>query len=301
MPSIYKQQTAGIQNANTWFALFILLGIAMIIGCILYSYRLFSASVIERFQSREITYADLIPILNTVKQPLEAIRRAQNLEIPYPNTPNIAKYINSEEDIKIDKSIDNVNATFDLDFSQQLQNADLQELEAELLTLKEKASKITQDEPNKQSGIKHLSGTKLITYPGSGAPVVDLAEPNTYRNFNIGVNSAGGYCIVNQPFAQPVEVNGIRQKDSIAQVQCNLADPMQWFSAKQVNSNAELNNLLPDEKKIPGEYTLINYPFAVVQPNNGTGKECLTLNEDGLSIEPCNGSTDQRFAVMTAI
>jgi len=298
MPSIYKQQQITIRQ-NTWFALFILLGIAMIVGCILYSYRLFGDKVIERYT----TYADLVPILNKVKQPLEAIRRAQNLEIPFPETPDVTKYISPEDDIKISESINNVNATFDLDFSQQLQNADLQELEAELLALRKKAAEINPDDPNTRprSGIKHLSGTKLITYPGSGAPVVDLANPNTYRNFNIGVNSESGYCIVNQPFARPVEVNGIRQKDSIAQVQCNLADSTQWFSAKQINSNADLNKLLPVEKQIPAEYTLINYPFAVVQPNNGSGKECLTLNEDGLSVEPCNGSTDQRFAVVNAV
>jgi hypothetical protein len=302
MPSIYKQQQITI-GQNNWFALFILLGIVMIIGCILYSYKLFGDKVIERFQDRAVTYADLVPILNNVKLPLEVIRRAQNLEIPYPETPNVSKYI-AASDITVDDSINNVNATFDLDFSQQLQNADLQELEAELLELRKKAAEIKPDDPNKlpQTGIKHLSGTKLITYPGSGASAsVDLANPNTYRNFNIGVDSASGYCIVNQPYAQTVDANGIRQKDSIAQVQCNLADSTQWFSTKQINSNAELNNLLPVEKQIPAEYTLINYPFSIVQPNNGTGKECLTLNEDGLSVEPCNGSTDQRFAVMTAV
>lgn len=286
-------------RTNQIFALFILLGIAMITGCIIYSYRLFGSSTIERFTAS--TYADLIPILNNVKPSLEAIRRAQNLEIPYPREPNVTKYINAD-DITVEDSIDTVRATFDVDFSQKLQDADLQELEAELLALKKKAAEINIDSNEaSQTGIKHLSGTKLITYPGSGAPVVDLTDPNTYRNFNIGVNSASGYCIVNKPFAQPMDVNGIRQKESIAQVQCNLADPMQWFSAKQVNSNAELNKLLPVEKQIPGEYTLINYPFSVVQPNNGTGKECLTLNEDGLSVEPCNGSTDQRFAVVTTL
>jgi hypothetical protein len=146
-----------------------------------------------------------------------------------------------------------------------------------------------------------MSGTKLSTYPGSNAKFGDLAEPNTYRNFNIGVDGSSGYCVINQPFAQVTDINGIRQKDSIAQVQCNLADNTQWFSTKQVTSNAELNKLLHSEKQIPAEYTLINYPFAVVQPNNGSGKECLTLNADGLSVEPCNGSTEQRFAVVTAI
>ena len=269
----------------------------MIVGCITYSYWLFNNAVIERFT----TYAELVPILNKVKQPLEAIRRAQNLEIPYPETPNVTKYI-AASDITVDDSISKVNATFDLDFSQQLQNADLQELEAELLELRKKAAEINPESDKAlQTGIKHMTGTKLITYPGSNAMAGGLADPNTYLNFNIGVDSTNGYCVVNQPYAQTVDANGIRQKDSIAQVQCNLADSAQWFSAKQINSNAELNKLLPIEKQIPAEYILINYPFAVVQPNNGSGKECLTLNADGLSVEPCNGSTDQRFAVVTAI
>jgi hypothetical protein len=240
----------------------------------------------------------LVPILNKAKAPLEAIRRAQNLEIPYLEEPNITRYI-TDKDIGQADTINNVKATFDLDFSQQLQDADLQELEAELLELKKKASGIySSADKQPVTGIKHISGSKLSIYPGSSS-TSSLANPNTYLNFNIGVDSTTGYCVVNQPFATTTEVNGVRQKDSIAKLQCNLADAKQWFSAKQVNSNMELNKLLPDEKQIPAEYTLINYPFAVVQPNTGTGMECLTLNPDGLSVEPCNGSTDQRFEVFS--
>jgi hypothetical protein len=288
-----------INNTNHIFALFILLGITLIVGCIIYSYRLFGNTVIERFQDVATTYADLVLILNKVKGPLEAIRRAQNLEIPYLEEPNITRYITST-DIGQTDTINTVNATFDLDFSQQLQDTDLQELEAELLELKKKASGLDSSvDKQPVTGIKHISGTKLPTYSGSNTSS-GLANPNSYLNFNIGVDNNSGYCVVNQPFASAVEVNGIRQQDSIAQVQCNLADSRQWFSAKPITSNSELNKLLPTEKQIPAEYTLINYPFAVVQPNNGTGKECLTLNPDGLSIEPCNGSTDQRFAVLSA-
>jgi hypothetical protein len=254
--------------------------------------------VIERFQT-PTKYSDLVPILNKVKGPLEAIRRSQNLEIPFPTTPTITDYI-TKDDITQQITIDNVNATFELDFSQQLQDTDLQELEAELLELKKKASGLDSSvDKQPVTGIKHISGTKLPVYPGSNS-VGGLASPNSYLNFNIGLDNNSGYCVVNQPFASAVEVNGIRQQDSIAQVQCNLADSSQWFSAKPITSNSELNKLLPVEKQIPAEYTLINYPFSVVQPNNGTGKECLTLNPDGLSIEPCNGSTDQRFAVLSA-
>ncbi len=280
-------------NTNQIFALFILLGITLIVGCIIYSYRLFGNTVIERFQTLP-KYSDLVPILNKVKLPLEAMRRAQNLEIPV--NPTITNYITSD-DIKQDGTITNVRATFDLDFSQKLQDADLQELEAELLELKKKAGGLVTDSTSAITGIKHISGSKLQIYPGTKS-AGGLSSPNSYLNFNIGVDKNSGYCVVNQPFAPAVEVNGIRQQDSIAQVQCNLADSSQWFSAKPVTSNSELNKLLPVEKQIPAEYTLINYPFSVVQPNNGTGKECLTLNEDGLSVEPCNGSTDQRFAVL---
>lgn len=287
-----------INNTNRIFALFILLGITLIVGCIIYSYRLFGNIVIERFQTTPTKYSDLVPILNKVKAPLEAIRRAQNLEIPFAEKPIITNYITSE-DIKQDNTITNVNATFELDFSQKLQDADLQELEAELLELKKKAGGLGADTTSGMTGIKHISGSKLPIYSGSNASR-GLANPNNYLNFNIGVDKNTGYCVVNQPFAQEVEINGINQKDSIAKVQCNLADSSQWFSAKPITSNSELNKLLPTEKQIPAEYTLINYPFAVVQPNNGTGKECLTLNPDGLSIEPCNGSTDQRFAVLSA-
>lgn len=289
-----------INNTNQIFALFILLGITLIVGCIIYSYRLFGNTVIERFQASTtpIAYSDLVPILNKVKGPLETIRRAQNLEIPFPTEPTITNYITSD-DIKQDATIKNVNDTFDLDFSQQLQDADLQELETELLKLKQKASGLGTDSTNAITGIKHISGIKLQIYPGTKS-AGGLSSSNSYLNFNIGVDKDSGYCVVNQPFAPAVEVNGIRQQDSIAQVQCNLADSSQWFSAKPITSNSELNKLLPVEKQIPAEYTLINYPFAVVQPNNGTGKECLTLNADGLSVEPCNGSIDQRFAVLYA-
>lgn len=289
-------QVNNINRTYQLFTLFILLGLVMIVGCIIYSYQLFKTSATERFT----TYADLVPILNRVKHPLEAIRRAQTLEIPYPNEPNITRYIKAD-DIKVDESIKNVNATFDLDFSQKLQNADLQELETELIELRQKADKLENEGvKSPATGIKHISGTKLQTYPGSNAKVGGLADPNSYRNFNIGIADSSGYCVVNMPFAPVTNVNGIRQKDSVAQVQCNLADTNQWFSTKQVTSNPELNKLLPIEKQIPAEYTLINYPFSVVQPNNGTGMECLTLNADGLSIEPCNGSTDQRFAIVTS-
>ena len=40
--------------------------------------------------------------------------------------------------------------------------------------------------------------------------------------------------------------------------------------------------------------------FKVVKPQ-GQDNECLTLNENGLTVEPCTLDTDQRFSLVNSI
>ena len=80
---------------------------------------------------------------------------------------------------------------------------------------------------------------------------------------------------------------------------CNASKPNQQFKLNYIpNFQAYNNNIHPSNTD---KYTLNNadssvYGFYSVNPNNDSyNKHCLQLNDDGLSVVPCNLEGSQRF------
>ena len=84
---------------------------------------------------------------------------------------------------------------------------------------------------------------------------------------------------------------------SWAFVPCNANDPKQQFVSTQVNNLKTYNSFITDPSnlysQIKSKKTTL-FGFNVVNPINNQD-QCLQLNNDGLSVMPCNLDFEQRF------
>ena len=137
---------------------------------------------------------------------------------------------------------------------------------------------------------------------------VEYRDPNTNTNTNTtfgnGSSTYPNYLIYgnngclqyNKSIIKPNTSNSEQLPASWSFKSCNSNDPNQRFTMKKVNTlneyNAEIkeNN---DRYKITDTNTVI-MGFNVVQPETDP-HQCLMLNNDGLSVMPCNMEPSQRF------
>lgn len=81
---------------------------------------------------------------------------------------------------------------------------------------------------------------------------------------------------------------------------CNASNPNQQFKLNNIPNPTAYNNMIYNDNN-KSKYTLNDassslYGFYTVNPNNDTYKtHCLQLNDDGLSVVPCNLEGSQRF------
>lgn len=77
-------------------------------------------------------------------------------------------------------------------------------------------------------------------------------------------------------------------------VKCDANDVKQKFILKQINNRTDYNNLVDDKYKINNQpYS----PFFTAIPYNAynENQQCVTINNEGLTIERCNLDNNQRF------
>jgi hypothetical protein len=79
---------------------------------------------------------------------------------------------------------------------------------------------------------------------------------------------------------------------------CNANEKKQQFNINQINNLDQYNN--PITNKSNENYKInnksnVNFGFYSVNPINGSD-QCLQLNNDGISVMPCNMDRDQRFS-----
>ena len=67
---------------------------------------------------------------------------------------------------------------------------------------------------------------------------------------------------------------------------CNRSDPKLHFKINSVGDVEEYNNHVSNSDQITSDY-VIGFPFSVVKPSNSSN-QCLTLDQEGMSVQPCN-------------
>jgi len=285
----------------------IIIGILVIIGLIWYSYQLSSRGAVttrtEGFAGEAVTsstqpntsstkpktYSELANELNENRKNLLAISNVQNQALVNID-PDVTKYI-QQDNIFTPELKQRLDTSFDIQFSQKLQDTELQDLQGQLETLKQKMSKLSQLPSNYM--LKNLGGSAFSM----------LGTPN---DFSLRINPSEARCLGFSSYgiSNPMNSDSLSPEyKSSTSVQCDVGggDKTQRFKLTEINNNQDFNKLVGDTHEVPVYYTLNNYPFMVAQPVNGTLrddgmlKECITFDNSGLSVEPCTGAETQRW------
>ena len=198
---------------------------------------------------------------------------------------------NPDSPLKLD-DLGNLSAEFQLNFIQQIQDAEINELQSRLSKLPIK-SKL--DNGSSAGHVKHLSTGKVYNLLKSADQIGD--------QFGFITDSQNAVCLkhVNDPAGNTADLTACDY---------NYNAPGQKFLLETVTSNDTFNDMLdPDRKpeiynkyKVDPMFGYGTYPFSVIKTaelgENGLyqrGNECITLDGSGLSVEPCTGKDTQRF------
>jgi hypothetical protein len=275
--------------------------IIVILISINYSYKNKNKNKIENFNSVPPKIDDIILDINKNKNYLENIQNnLAKIYLKYPNDENdINAYISSNNIIESsDKS--KLKQIFNLNFLQHLQNQEIERLESDL---KELESKKPNDNNNKLTkGLKNIASGAILKVGYKDKGEYDfIVKPK----FSLIMDENKQSCLETLHYKKETTDGEV---ETVKEVGCDydINANQQKFSYQKIDGNKKFNNALhPDSKQhsIADYYRLNNYPFYIVHPfqkqNNGTydinEKDCLTLNDDGLSVEPCNLKHSQRF------
>lgn len=271
--------------------------IIIILVSINYSYK--TKNKIETFTTKG--FNDLINNINTNKNYLENIQK--NLAKAYLKYPNeeqdIDNYISSKNIIKSsDKT--KLKQIFKLNFLQHLQNQEIKKLETDLKDLEGK--KPNDNNNTLTKGLKGITSGAVLKVGYKDTGLYDFINK---PKFSLVMDENKQSCLETLQFKKE---NNNGEIETVKEVGCDydINANQQKFSYQKIKGNSDFNNALhPDNKQysVADYYRLNNYPFYIVHPfqkqDNGSydvnKKECLTLNDDGLSVEPCNLKQTQRF------
>lgn len=281
--------------------LLVLCLIVVIIVVILHSYKLWKT---EGFITSTLSGSNQISINNN-KNYLDNIIRLMKQKYPNVDTtlnnygltdPNI----NPESPLKIDST--NLDAEYQVKFIQELQNREIDNLEYWLEQLKGRTpTKPNVYDSNTVKSVKHIPTGKLFGV---------LKNPNQVGpQISIIVDPKNATCIKH---VTPESVNNDSIIKNIDLTACdyNPRAPGQKFIIETVTNNSEFNKMLnPTEYakySVSNDYGFGVYPFSVIKTAAPTSSafdthiaspECITLDNSGLSIEPCTGKESQRFTM----
>jgi hypothetical protein len=267
----------------------------------------------EPFQQITLSVGDVTPI-NDTKTKLNDILRLMTQQYPNSN-PELSVYgltdpvSNSSSPLKLNS--DNLDSEYQIKFIQELQDQEITNLEATLGGLKTKMAAInknvnTGSNSPKLTSIKHIPTGKLFGI---------LKNPNQVGpQISVIIDPKNATCLkyITPDKTQSSPDTQIKNIDLTA-CDYNPSAPGQKFIIETVKSNNDFNSMLStsqkDKYEVSPNYGFGVYPFSVLKasvPNTSYAgdmhmviepSECITLDNSGLSIEPCTGKESQRFTV----
>jgi hypothetical protein len=137
------------------------------------------------------------------------------------------------------------------------------------------------------------------------------SKPTTSKPFNSNINGSSHYpnyliygnngCLQYEQLTSKTDAdnNGktVLTPATWAFKPCNANDPRQQFVSTQVNDLPTYNSFITDPYNITSQLNsskTTTFGFNIVNPINNQD-QCLQLNNDGLSVMPCNLDFEQRF------
>lgn len=282
--------------------LFVLFLIAVIVIIIIHSYKLWNK---ESFIDSTLTISDknnindnkiyLNNIIRLMKQKYSNIDTTlNNYNLTDPN-------IDIDSPLKIDST--NLDAEYQVKFIQELQNKEITNLESWLKALNSRIqTKPTLYDSNTVKSVKHIPTGKLFGV---------LKNPNQVgQQISIIIDPKNATCIKHVVPKKSSTKDDIIKNIDLTACDYNPQAPGQKFILETVTSNAEFNKMLsPAELSKYGvseDFGFGVYPFSVIKtasPINDAFdthtplSECISLDNSGLSIEPCTGKESQRFTM----
>ncbi len=174
-----------------------------------------------------------------------------------------------------------------------LQNKKINELQNAINTFP--TNRNTMDQPIKAiKNIKTSTALNVEEYPN---PQNNRTQPTTYRGN--GAPTYPNYLIYgnNGCLQYTKETTNPNAPASWAFQSCNANDSKQRFNMSKINTLADYNGKITDpnhqNRQILDTNSVI-MGFYVVNPETAAD-QCLMLNEEGLSVMPCNMDASQRF------
>jgi len=218
----------------------------------------------------------------------------QDTSIPI-DSPDINTYLDSyNKSMAIVDDPSNINKV-NFDTYIHLQNKKITELQNAINTFPTKAQL---NAPVKS--IKNISTSKLLNVEEYTSKAIkpNGAPDDKYPNYLIYGNNG---CL--QYTKEVKDINNLENSKpgTWAFTTCNANDAKQRFTKDRITDINSYNAKITDNKMIE-KYRINNeasalYPFYVVNPETAAD-QCLMLNNDGLSIMPCNMTSEQRFKAL---
>jgi len=279
-------------------------------------------NIIENFNSSNNVIIDNEDIekINEIKEKLQILQNYHNTNFNIYDIQTIDKYNPilklSPEIFKFD------NIKYSNNFYQNIQNTEIKDLEKNYNILKNELISLNLNKnDNKVNRIKHIPSGSVFLIHGYNNNILN-------SNFNIILNSEKSICLEfksinpNYIYSSPIN-NTINNIDNIP---CDFGDKeslnisstlkniiqKQKFIPVKINNNDDYNNNLHssfnvykipidtnlDNNTIDFTYSLNNYPYYIIKPLLDNNNMCLTISNNMLSIEPCNGNENQKFELL---
>lgn len=215
------------------------------------------------------------------------------------NIPDLKTYTNTyNKSIALTDDPNNYNKIA-FDTYIYLQNKKMDEIQKNIQTVNSKLSGDRKNPPIK--AIKNMNNSHILNleeYPNPS--ISNTGQPSTYKGNNsskypnyliYGNNGCLQYNAMTSSPVSPIQWSF---------QPCNATDSRQQFYMKQINTledyNLPIKDINNDNYKI-NSIENINMGFYIVNPSS-SNEQCLQLNNDGLSVMPCNMDSTQRFKPM---
>lgn len=237
---------------------------------------------------------------------LDGIRSAQLIKYPDYASANTAFPVTAATLLEMQRGeLGKINKGMQVEFIQALQDAEISGLKSRLEQVIEEGKKkgVLTTDGSKPGDVLKQGQPMRLRHLQSGAvfnTINRTTGPDAInKDFGIILDKDRGTCVkyISQTASQQEEGH------TIEIVGCDY-DPSltsQRFRLKKIVSNDTFNRALhPDYimYAIPEYNTLNAYPYYIVTPvDDPTGTMCLSIDDNGASIEPCVGKHSQRFSI----
>jgi hypothetical protein len=232
-------------------------------------------------------------LANEIKEMLLNIKK-KNPQFASPESNSAAVHVNRHQEIVdlIDDPgrLDN----FRLKINQNIQDYKLCDLEKEMADLEKLKADVKRVNDETSFKNKEIKGVKCF----DNSQILNVYSG---KETNDGVNNhlifGNGKCLAFNQYRDSKTNQDLNQYDFI---HCNVQNNQQQFSIRPIETLDDYNSTVKSGIDRLTTSTFVDMDFNVINPK-GKEQECLTLNEDGLTIEPCTLESNQRFSTLDTV